>query len=81
MASAVSVLLHCAGAAGMTALPHHPYSRAGGRLLSTTRPVPAAPLAYDATLAARLWDLSADAAQLPRECVRVCAEQGVGCKQ
>jgi hypothetical protein len=41
---------------------------AGGRLLAATRPVPAAPLAYDAEVASRLWDLSADAAQLPREC-------------
>ncbi|PSC74044.1 short-chain dehydrogenase [Micractinium conductrix] len=39
----------------------------GGRLLSTTRVVPAAPLAYDANLAAQLWDLSADATQVPRQ--------------
>ena len=40
---------------------------AGGRLLSATRCVPSAPLSYDASLAAQLWDLSADAARLPRE--------------
>ncbi|KAL4419578.1 hypothetical protein ABPG77_003604 [Micractinium sp. CCAP 211/92] len=39
----------------------------GGRLNSGTRPVPSAPLSYDASLAAQLWDLSADAAGLPRE--------------
>jgi WW domain-containing oxidoreductase len=40
----------------------------GGRLLAQTRCVPAAPLAYDASLASQLWELSADAAGLPREC-------------
>ncbi|KAI3424130.1 hypothetical protein D9Q98_009490 [Chlorella vulgaris] len=40
----------------------------GGRILAQTRCVPSAPLSYDSTLAAQLWDLSADAAQLPRDC-------------
>jgi NAD(P)-dependent dehydrogenase (short-subunit alcohol dehydrogenase family) len=37
-----------------------------GRLGATTVPVPASPLAYDAALAAELWDASADAAGVPR---------------
>lgn len=39
----------------------------GGWLAAETRPVPAAPLAYDAALAAQLWDLSADICKLPRQ--------------
>ncbi|EFN53453.1 hypothetical protein CHLNCDRAFT_136710 [Chlorella variabilis] len=46
-----------------------------GRLCSGTRCVPSAPLTYDATLAAQLWDLSADAAQLPRECAVVAGKR------
>lgn len=42
-------------------------SPAGGWLAGETRCVPAAPLAYDAALAAQLWDLSADACKLPRQ--------------
>lgn len=39
----------------------------GGWLAGETRPVPAAPLAYDAALASQLWDLSADICKLPRQ--------------
>ncbi|KAL4459095.1 hypothetical protein ABPG75_013960 [Micractinium tetrahymenae] len=56
------------GTAVVASLLDHPLRRiTGGRLNSSTRPVPSAPLSYDASLAAQLWDLSADAAGLPRE--------------
>ena len=44
-----------------------PSPTAGGWLAGETRPVPAAPLAYDAALASQLWDLSADVCKLPRQ--------------
>lgn len=38
-----------------------------GVLASTTSPVPAAPLAYDAALARALWDVSCETAGVPRD--------------
>lgn len=38
----------------------------GAAWMSSTLQVPSVPASYDKELAARLWDLSADAAKVPR---------------
>jgi WW domain-containing oxidoreductase len=58
------------GAYGLTALVHSgadwPVRRlSGGKFVSVTRPVPAAPLCYDKELATKLWEVSCEAAKLP----------------
>lgn len=47
-------------------LQAEPCHGVSGRLASSTKVVPSAPLSYDAELAGALWDLSADLAKLPR---------------
>lgn len=69
------------GIYGLSALVHSgadwPVRRfTGGRLASATCPVPAAPLAYDRDLAAMLWDLSSDAAGVPRATLSVAEAKG-----
>ena len=59
------------GMYGLSALVHsgadYPIRKlSGGWLASETKPVPAAPLAYDRKLAEKLWDVSCDAAGVPR---------------